>query len=81
MENEIDFEFRQQPLEGRAIENRADRLALHFLREVGVERREVKRDDGTGAVGGELIDEAVADFATGSGNQNGGFSHAADNLF
>ena len=37
----------------------------------------VQGDDRSGAVVGETIDQAVADFARGAGNENNGFAHGS----
>ena len=75
MKDEVDFELREQPLEAGPVEDRSARLALHLPREIGIERRDVERDDRSRAIFRQLIDQAVPDFAGGAGNEDDRFAH------
>ena len=65
MEDEVDLELREDPLEDGPVEDRAGELARDETALLGIERLEVDREDGPRAVGGEARDEAVADLAAG----------------
>ena len=54
-----------------------DHLALARAGLRGLERRDVEGDDRSGAVVGEPIDQAVADFARRASNENNGFAHGS----
>ena len=75
MKDEVDFELREQPLEAGPVENRSTRLALNLPREIGIEGRDVERDDRSRAIFRQLIDQAVPDFAGGAGNEDNRFAH------
>ncbi len=71
----LDLELRQDALEQRLVHDRAGELALHHPAERGIERVHVQRDDRVRARAGEVRDQAVADLATGAGDEDNGFSN------
>jgi hypothetical protein len=66
----VDLELGEDPFEELVVEDRARELPRHPGRDRGVEGLEVERDDGTGPVLGEPLDERVADFSAGPGEED-----------
>jgi hypothetical protein len=75
VEDEVDLELGEDPLEDGPVEDRADELARDETALLGIERLEVDREDGPRAVGGEARDQAVADLSAGSRDEDDGLSH------
>jgi hypothetical protein len=75
VEDEVDLELGEDPLEDGPVEDRADELARDETALLGIERLEVDREDGPRAVGGETRDQAVADLSAGSRDEDDGLSH------
>jgi hypothetical protein len=75
MENQIDFEFRHQALEQRLVDDRAGHLAIDLLGNGRVEPRDIESDDAAIATFGKAIDQAMADLAAGTSNENDRFTH------
>ena len=75
VEDEIHLELGEDPLEQPRVEDGADELALHERPQLGIERREVERDDRPAAGSRKLRDQAVADLAVRAGDEDDGFAH------
>src|SRR5207245_1256680 len=75
VEDTIDLELGEDPLEEAGVGDRSGELARGEPREAALERRDVERDDG-GSRGGEPCDEAVTDFAAGPSGQDDRFAQA-----
>ena len=65
MEDSVDLELGEHPVEELLVEDRTDVMLADPAREVRSERRQVERDDGAGRVGRQGFDESVADLTTG----------------
>ena len=74
MEDAIDLELREDPLEQARVGDRARERARRQRRQLRIQRRDVERDDGRGG-GGEAGQEAVADFAARPRNEHDRFTH------
>ena len=75
MEDEIDLELREHALEQVGVGNRAGELAMHQPVQVGVERRQIDRDDRT-ARAGQPRDQPVADLTAGAGHERDWCPHS-----
>jgi hypothetical protein len=75
VKNEIDLEFRQDPLQQVGVEDRPRKLALHERCNLRVQRVDVERHDAAVLLLGEIGYQGVADFAIRAGYQNNRFSH------
>jgi hypothetical protein len=80
VEDAVDLELGEHPLEQADIGNRSGELAGDARRQRRVERADVECDDRRAGFG-EPRDEAVADLAAGPGDQNNRFTHSAPSAF
>ena len=69
MEDQIDFEFREDAFEKPAIGNRAREFTADQARQRRLQRRDVERDN-RAAFAGERVEQPVADFAVGPRHEN-----------
>jgi hypothetical protein len=75
VEDQVHLELRHQTLEQRQVRDRPGDLAIDLPRDRVVEPRDVDGDNPPIAAFREPIDEAMADFAAGPGNDHDGFAH------
>ena len=80
VEDAVDLVLGQDAVEQRRVEDRADELLADEGGQLAVERIEVERDDGPIVLPGDVLDQAVADFAGGAGDEDDGFAEHAISL-
>ena len=76
MEDQLDLELGQDALERTPIEDRPGDLAIDLRGNRSVERRKVERDNGEVGTFGQTLDQAVADLAVRTGDEDDRFPHA-----
>ena len=74
MEDQIDFELREDALEKPAVDDRSGEFPAHQPRQRRLERSDVERNNRP-AFGCQAREKPVADFAVGPRNQNRGCAH------
>src|SRR5262245_8664353 len=74
MKDEVDFVLGQDPVEELWVEDRADVVLANAGGKLGVERGKVEGDDRPVRGGGQGLDQAVADLAGGTGDQDDRFA-------
>jgi hypothetical protein len=74
VEHQVHLVLGDDAAEEVGVEDGAVDLAQHQLRQRLVERGEVERDDRAVGLAGQACDQAVADFATGAGDEDDGFA-------
>ena len=70
MEDQVDLELGEDAVEELGVEDRADDLVPDLGGQLRRERVEVQGDDGALVALGEAGDEAVADLAGGTGDED-----------
>src|SRR5687767_15413172 len=72
---ELHLVFGEHPLEQRPVEDRSSDLAIHQPGHRLVEPGQIQRDNRAAGLERQPLDETVADFAAGAGDQHNGLSH------
>ena len=73
MEDEVHLELGEDALEQVDVQDGAQILMLNVAADVGIEGSKIEGDDGLIAQLRDPLDEAVADFAAGPGDEDDGF--------